>query len=220
MKNEIIKEYLKKPEHAGFVPIFSEKIQIIKNHAFLSYEDTLKEIENMNIPIHIEMAAEDDIELNCTIIDIIQGYKDRLTTLYCQSERDYEVIEGCYQSLVKIWVGMFSQLSSDKKREGEAEMIFGFLDPQRRLRTEVFSTVKQHLKNMSDKFFSISRKATIHEHVYRLIGSGYLDRPDAMERVLKERRSKINEKMENLRKKIASGATGWDTVPSAPNQND
>jgi hypothetical protein len=215
LMKEKTKEYLKKPEYEGFLPFFVDRVTKISSHVYLSYDETLNEIDNMNIPIQIELAAEDDIELNCTIIDMIQGYKDRLTALYCKAERDYELIEGNYQSLVKMWCGLFSQLSSDKKREGEAEMLFGFLDPERKKRAEVFSTIKQHLKNMSDKFFSISRKAAIHEHVYRLVGTGYIDQPDAFERSLRERRKNMNNKMNKLRNKIASGAKGWDIIPSS-----
>lgn len=211
-----MKEFLTSDYDQRYKEPFLKRLKALKEFKenALDYDEIMEELDSMNIPIAVEMSSDDDIELNCQIIDMIQAYRDRLTQIYIDSERDFGIIEMNYTSMYKMWVGVCSKLSSDKKREGEAEMILAPYNEEREKRKQLVLAVKNHMKNMSDKFFSISRKAAIHEHVYKLVGTGYIEQPDAFNNALRKRRPEMNKKMNALREKIASGATGWDAVPS------
>lgn len=210
-----MREFLESDFDQRFKDPFIKRLKALKESkaGCLDYDEIMEELDSMNIPIAVEMSSDDDIELNCQIIDIIQAYRDRLTQIYIDAERDFGIIEMNYTSMYKMWVGVCSRLSSDKKREGEAEMLLAPYNEEREKRKQLALAVKNHMKNMSDKFFSISRKAAIHEHVYKLVGTGYIEQPDAFDNALRKRRPEMNKKMNALREKIASGATGWDAVP-------
>lgn len=211
-----IEEFLKSDYDRRFKVPFAKRLKALRDFEenALDYDTVMKELDEMNIPIHFEIVSDDDIEMNCDLIDMIQGFRDRLTQLYVEAERDFGIIEMNYNAMYKMWVGVCSQLSSDKKREGEAEMLFVSYNEEREKRKQLVLAIKTHMKNMSDKFFSISRKAAIHEHVYKLVGTGYIDHPDAFDKALKERRPEMNKKMAALREKIAAGEKGWNVVPN------
>jgi hypothetical protein len=77
------------------------------------------------------------------------------------AQADYNRIENAYESLLKIWVGKFSSSSSDKKREGEAEMILYFLLVERTKRKELYEMAKHKFNLFTFKMDAISRKISI-----------------------------------------------------------
>ena len=70
-------------------------------------------------------------------------------------------MKTAYDTLKDMWIGCYSKLTSDKKREGEAERILSFLVQERLLRKEIHSLVKSKFNLMQGKMDAVSRHITL-----------------------------------------------------------
>ena len=211
-------ELINRPESLQFKKILLRKLEIIKNHKMRDIEQTRKEVEGMNIDISVDMANDTDIELYNRIMEIIQGFRDRIHHILSQAYSDFCVVEEAYNNLYRMWTGKFSRLSSDKRREGEAEYILSELSEKRRERENFYSEIRNASKNLNDKMEVVSRKVTIIQEVHKILGfSTQKDDKDKDKDTSAKRQEyykNINKKREQLVPKVIGRTMNWtDIVP-------
>lgn len=168
--------------------------KIISKKPFLDPEHVKQEMEKMNVSLSFSIVSEDDLSAYYNIIDTIQGYRDRLTELLNRAENEFVFLDSNYEHLYKMWTGKFSRLSSDKRREGEAEYILHFMFDEKETRRCLYNNIKNVYVNMKNKMDAVSRKITIYQEVRRFWGTSNMP---------EDNRSKP--------KKIES--SGWANVP-------
>ena len=198
-----------------FKDILMDCVRRIKNHNFLDVEDAEKEVdflaENTDIYYHLE----DDLDFGIYIsaMDDVQKARDTMTTIYSRAYSDHSIMNGFYNHLFKIWTGKFSNLSSDKRREGEAEYILHLLYAEVIRRENFLNKVKNYYYNLGNKMEAISRKITTIQMMHKLVG-GILISPEEFEekkKSLKEANKKILEK--SKKSPIKTGKVGWEDIP-------
>lgn len=159
-----VKETLNEEKNVEYKEMLISSFCMLKKRGFLNYDNVRKEIVSIRKnSIRIEDYVTDDTDLGMyhRIMNDIDQYRSRLSDIMSYTMADQYWIEKTYETLFNIWVGKFSSLSSDKKREGEAEMILFFLMPEKIRRKELYELAKNKFQQLNLKMETLSRKATI-----------------------------------------------------------
>ena len=126
---------------------------------------------------------------------------------------DYHVVNESYENLYRMWIGKFSRLSSDKKREGEAEYLLSFLSEKRTERSNFFNEVRSASKNLSEKMEALSRKITIIQEVHKIIGLTVgKENLAGAAKMMKNHRANIQEKKSKFKNSVKEGQIGWSDI--------
>ena len=153
-----------KLENQSFKSILIRDALFLKERNTLNIkkiEEELSKMRNSSINLNDYVPEGDEIENYHRLINDIDQQRTRVIELAMRAQNDYYGIHSVYNQLVSIWKGSFSDLKSDQKREGEADLIMHFLlSPQLR-RKEIWEDLKSKLSNLSNKMDAVSRKITI-----------------------------------------------------------
>lgn len=209
-----IQDLLNDPKNIDFRKNLSKAILFLKTlEPFLDYGEIKKEISKIEFNTRNMSTYDDDLHEYADILGILQGYRDRISSIFSRAENEYTILEEYYNSLKIQWTGKFSRLSSDKRREGEAEFILSFFI-QKRLKSKIlFNYVKNSYKNISNKIEVISRKYTVISESNKITGVI----KEGEEKPLPNKDKKTKDKLNKFYQDLDREATGWDLVPSQKN---
>lgn len=162
----------------GRLPFKEKLIDFIEDmhgRKFLNKADISQEIRDMKVDVIVEKTDDYDIESYIPLLNVITGFRDRLTSILSRAHAEHLYIEKKHEALFNAWFARFSKLSSDKKREAEAEYVLDFLLNERLERENLFNYVKNSVANMNSKYEVVSRKISIVHEVHKAVGASYVD---------------------------------------------
>jgi len=169
------KELISLSENKEFLNLIQKTILRLKSTQFLTEDLVCKEILYFSNLTSFNFGTVPSLEMFSQSLDKIQQAKDRISDLYQRSLSEYNSVETTYNSLFKIWTGKFSKLSSDKRREGEAEFILSWILFLRIERKNILNSLKIFYENLISKSDTVSRKITINQELNKLIGRPLLN---------------------------------------------
>jgi len=176
--NYSAKQLMALPENAEFKHSILSSLEHIKKRKFLDEKEVYLELEKIAKKTMFQTDRNIlDIKEYIYILDQIQAAKDRVSALYQQAVSDNNLVERVYNKLYKVWTGKFSKLSSDKRREGEAELILSWMWFTKIERKNILTYVKIFHENLNSKSEVVSRKITIHQESNRIVGGYYQQSP-------------------------------------------
>lgn len=200
-----VKDLMERPENAEFKDLIQRVMKKIGRKQFLEDNEIQKELNILREQTNFSI--EDDFpDLNYyrDALNRIQNAKDRVSALYERALAEHNLIDSVYDALFKTWTGKYSKLSSDKRREGEAEQVLSwmlFTRIDRKNNMSILKTFHEHLTSKSDV---ISRKITIFLENNRILGSSTNFNPEFRD-VMKSFHEKEKE---------SRGTIGWGDVKS------
>lgn len=161
----------------------------ISKHNFLDRKKVEKEVKEMDFDTTININDEDDLLEYNILLDKLIACKDRITYLLNRSFADYHFLNSIYTSLFKQWVGVFSVAKSTDRREGEALYILNNLNSMVGDKEILYENLKRISFNYHTKAELVSRKITVLQQYYKLMG-GYENVENKSEKK-KEKRNTI-----------------------------
>lgn len=201
-----VKQLMNLPENVEFRKIFIEAVSLFKDRHFQDIKKIKNEVEFYNnYPIIVDLEQDTEIEIYNHTMDVLQSYRDRLTTIISDTYADWNFIKKIYDDILEIWTGRFSKLSSDRRREAEGKFILHFLLKDRIERENLYKNVENVSMNITNKIEIVSRKISVLQIVYKVMGAG-VNVDAATEVKLKNNRKKINEKIVEIK---ANSASNW-----------
>jgi len=168
----------------------------------------------MEFDISLKSENLEDIILYNDYIDAIQGYRDRIVYILSDAYDDQLFIDSWYEYLYKIWSSNFSQRKSRDLREGEAELILGFVINLKMERKSLHERIKRFAVNLDNKMQSISRKISVLTQVYQHTQP----RPDTKDLYhekkasIEETKARLAKKREEIHDKTFEPKSGWDQI--------
>jgi len=209
-----VNELLGEDHNKSFKEKLVQKILNLKCYQpYLEIDMVEEEINSFRVDTNVVLEVEGDIEIYTFLMETIKGYKERLFFLYNRAEKEFNLIENTYNHLFRMWVGKFSRLSSEKRREGEAEFILDFMFIEREKRRMLYNLVKNSLDQMTDLQSLCSRKVSVIQEVHKVIGNMTLDNPSKMSTEINAHRKNMSQKVKEFKEKN-KGATGWGAIPT------
>jgi len=209
-----VNELLGDDHNRSFKEKLVQKILNLKCYQpYLDIDRVESEINSFRVDTNVVLEVEGDIEIYTFLMETIKGYKERLFFLYNRAEKEYNLIENTYNHLFRMWVGKFSRLSSEKRREGEAEFILDFMFIEREKRRMIYNLVKNSLDQMTDLQSLCSRKVSVIQEVHKVIGNMTMDNPSKMSSEINAHRKSMSEKVKEFKEKNKE-ATGWGAIPT------
>ena len=163
------KEILNIPENRVFKERLGRFIIEYKKRDFLEQEEIDKAIEDTEIDITLSIDNEEDIEIFNEQIDKVQKARDKFIKILNRANADYKFVSRWFEHFYEVWKGKFNRLSSDKKREGEAEFILSLMIDDLIRCDRMNDQAKSIYKNLNDKYESISRKITVIQELYKIL---------------------------------------------------
>lgn len=214
--NKDINDILKDPSNYEFKKILIKTIEDLR--AYKPYLDKDKVEEELdyireNVSIEVEIENEADLELYNKIFDSLQAYRDRVVSLLTKAETESYLFDTYYNHLLKIWMGKFSKLNSEKRREGEAEYILDFMFKEKEQRKALHNSLKSFLNNIDRKKETVSRKFSIIQEVHRVIGISYGDSPEKFKDAMSAHRKNYNDRVQEYHEHHKN-EKGWEKIPS------
>ena len=190
-------ELVGKIDNESFKSILISDVTFLKERNTLNIEKIEDEIFNMkkhSINLADYVPEGDEIENYHRLINDIDQQRTRVVELTMMAQNDYNGIHSIYNQLISIWKGSFSGLGSDKKREGEADMIMHFLMNPKLRRKEIWEILKSKLSNLGNKMDAVSRKITIAQESRKMF-------PGHGKEYSSENKYRLSEKPEETEKK-------------------
>lgn len=186
-----------------------EFIALYRDYDFLTEETIENFINKSDIDITLSIENEGDIEIFNDQIDKIQRAKDEFMPILNKAYRDYKFVTRWFEHFHAVWSGKFSRLSSDKKREGEAEFILGFMIKDMIRCDAMYENAKSIFKNLLDKYEEVSRKITVIQEVFKIFGD--IQRPLDAKNIQKRKQipQKIGTKSDKLSVPSDSNEVDW-----------
>jgi len=179
LSSEEAKILVKDPLVKGFKSILLSYVNFLRERHPLNIKqinDELSQMKKKSINLNKYISSGSEIEDYHRLINDIDQQRSRVIELTSKAQSDYNNIHEIHNNILSIWKGIFSKLSSDKKREGEAELIAEFLFLHEIKRKELFEALKSKLHDLTSKMDAVSRKITIAQETRKLFpgyGKGY-----------------------------------------------
>lgn len=202
--NYSAKDLMTLPENLEFKHTVQKVVEHLSKMSFLDEVEVQQEINKFAEKTAFAMNKDVvDIKEYLRLLDNIQVAKDRISALYQQALSQNNFVETLYLNLFKVWTGKFSKLSSDKRREGEAELILSWMWYTKIERKNVVTSLKTFHDNLNSKSDIVSRKITIHQEANRILGSYSQYSPEQLEAL---------EDIEEGGRRGARGKVGWGDI--------
>jgi len=206
-------EMLNEGKNREYREMLVSSVEFLNGRKFLNYNKTISELSKVSIhSVNLDDYREEDsnIGMYARIINDIDNSRSRISNIMAYAQADLYWVEKTYETLFKVWVGKFSKMTSDKKREGEADQVLFFLLSERIKRKELIDTAKNKFNLMNAKMDAISRKITIASELMKHHpGLGNVYDTDSATNAIIKKDTHVKKKDYADRGKN-SNKTGWD----------
>jgi len=169
--NYSAKELMSLPENEDFKIVLQKAMERLTAKHFLSESKVQEDLDVFAETTAFSAKDVINIREYETILNEIQKAKDRVSNLYYTAISENNFVNDLYDCLLKVWTGKFSKLSSDKRREGEAELILSWIWFTKIERKNIVTMLKLFHENLNSKSEIVSRKITIYQEANRIGGS-------------------------------------------------